>query len=475
MTPASARATLAVGIVRLTAGRGISVALNFIGWALMARALGPDSFGVLQFAISVVFFVSFATDLGLTTYGTREVAASTHPYRVVRTIIGLRIVLAVAATSLALLVVLLLPAQGEQRTVLLVVGSVVAAGAVNLLWLLRAQGRSASMALQDVASAAVLAGGALLLVGPTGSVVVAATVYAGAQWLAAGLSIRAVGGLAGTRPDLDAGWSILRAALPLGVAVLAVNVYYTADSVILGIVRTSAEVGWYGAAYRLVTPWLMLASVAGLLAMPTLTGMHHRAPDEVHRTLSGLSRILLAIGLPVAVTTTIASEMLVTLVFGESYLPAAEPLRILIWSCVTVYANAPFAFLMLARRQDRAYMWIAVSGAVLNLALNAALTPGLGMVGAATATIVAEIVVLAAMLWATRDTSIGILARSVPPAMLVAVVTGVAAWPVRESVLALPVAAIAFLVTGAVTRAIPIRQLLPLMGRASRMTGRDGR
>lgn len=473
------RLELASGIVRLVIGRALSVVLNFLGWAFMARALGPDDFGIVQFGISVMFYVSFVTDLGLTTLGTRDVAASSQPGALVRSIMGLRLLLALVATIIALIVAAATPAPpqiaDDVRLVGIILSTTIAAGAVNGLWLLRAQGRASSIALQDIGAAFVLVAGAIFLVRPTDSVALAAATFAGAQWLAAILSLRSVGGWVTLRPSLANAGEILRRALPLGVAALAVNVYYTADSVLLGILRDSTEVGLYGAAYRLVTPWLMLASVAGLLAMPTLARLVEQRSPEMERTLRGLSRGLLAIGIPVAAATTIGAEQVLQLVFGPAYAGAAAPLSLLIWSSVTVYANAPFGFLLLARHQDRRYMWIAVAGAAVNLSMNAVLIPTIGMVGAATATLGAEVVVLAAMVWSTRDTSVAILAKTVPPALVLAAITVVAIWPVRDTALVIPIGTVAFLVGGTLLGILPYRTALAAVRRtAHRSPPRNG-
>lgn len=471
LTAPADRSGLGVGIVRLVLGRALSVGLNLAGWALMARALGPQSFGLVQFAISVVFYLSFITDLGLTTLGTREFARHPRPATVVHAVVGLRLLLAVIATLLGLIVAIVAPMAADQRSVALIVGATIAAGALNMLWLLRAQGRSSAIALQDVTSAFALVAGAALVVLATESPVAAAAVYATTQWVAAILSLQAIGGPAVLRPTLRRATSTLRSALPLGVAVLAVNLYYSADSVLLGVLRSTEEVGIYGAAYRLVMPWLMLASVVGLLAMPTLARLAHQDRDATE-TLRGLSRSLLGLGLPIAVATTLAADQLIFIVFGPDFAAAALPLAILIWSCATVYANAPFGFLLIARRQDRAYMWIAVAGAAVNLTLNAVLIPLHGVLGAATATIAAEIVVLSAMVWLTRDISLPILSRTLPPALGTAVAVGLAVWPVRSSALSIPVAMLAFGAVGFATGAIPARQLITALRTIATSLGR---
>jgi O-antigen/teichoic acid export membrane protein len=232
---------------------------------------------------------------------------------------------------------------------------------------------------------------------------------------------------------------LLRRALPLGVAALAVGIYYSVDALLLGILRSSAEVAYYAVAYRVVTPLLVLPVIGGTVALPTLARASAVRPASAVPVLKTLSTSLLCLGLPAAAGTAIVAKPLVEFAFGRAYFPAALPLALLIWSIVAVYANAPFAYLMIARGQHREYMIATLGGAVVNTVLNLILIPGFGVIGAAVATIVTEVIVAAIIVWWTRDVAppllVGALWLAGPATCLMAVLT----WPFRGSLLAIPV------------------------------------
>jgi O-antigen/teichoic acid export membrane protein len=71
---------------------------------------------------------------------------------------------------------------------------------------------------------------------------------------------------------------------------------------------------------------------------------------------------------------------------------------VLLLSTAVATAAAPFHHLLLAFGDDRPYGLYLLAAAILNLSLNAVLIPPAGLVGAASATVVANIL-LAGLLW----------------------------------------------------------------------------
>jgi O-antigen/teichoic acid export membrane protein len=160
--------------------------------------------------------------------------------------------------------------------------------------------------------------------------------------------------------------------------------------------------------------------------------------------------------LPMAAGGALAAEPIIRLVYGPAFSPAAGPFRILVWSVVTVYANAAFAFLLLARGGDRRYLMAVAAGAAANVGLNLVVIPLAGMIGAAFVTIVSELTVLGLLLWWTRDVSRAALRIAVIPTLVMSAVV----WPMRDSVVAIPAGIVAYGVAATLTGAIPVRDLL---------------
>jgi O-antigen/teichoic acid export membrane protein len=95
---------------------------------------------------------------------------------------------------------------------------------------------------------------------------------------------------------------------------------------------------------------------------------------------------------------TILSGQIIQFIYGPEYQPSVLPLRLLIWSVFTVYFNCSFAYCLLACDRQKEYLYSVLTGAAINLALNFALIPRYGMLGAVVATLICEFVILGLIL-----------------------------------------------------------------------------
>src|ERR1700691_3484589 len=85
---------LAINLVWLSLGEFTAKLLTFAAFSHLARTLGPGEYGFIEFTLAVMVFFSLPVDLGLGSYGAREIAR--HPEsatRLLHEITGLRVVL----------------------------------------------------------------------------------------------------------------------------------------------------------------------------------------------------------------------------------------------------------------------------------------------------------------------------------------------------------------------------------------------
>ena len=71
---------LATNYALLSGAEFISKVLGAIAFAYLARVLGPQSYGYLEFIIAIIFFFTLVVDSGLGSYGAREIAKDTSGY-----------------------------------------------------------------------------------------------------------------------------------------------------------------------------------------------------------------------------------------------------------------------------------------------------------------------------------------------------------------------------------------------------------
>src|SRR5205814_4261478 len=81
--------------------------------------------------------------------------------------------------------------------------------------------------------------------------------------------------------------------------------------------------------------------------------------------------------------------------FGGAYRSSGTAFAILLSSSAAVLVNANIGQILLACGDDRGFLLSVTVGAVVNVGLNLALIPALGMIGSAVATLVAEAAVIA--------------------------------------------------------------------------------
>ncbi|MGH9816809.1 MAG: oligosaccharide flippase family protein, partial [Candidatus Acidiferrales bacterium] len=193
--------------------------------------------------------------------------------------------------------------------------------------------------------------------------------------------------------------SIWRPALTMGAVQALGLLNYNFDAVLLGFLRGVREVGVYNAAYKVLTVALAvpLAYFQGLF--PALS----RTWGEGAAALRGLAerslRLCAIVAIPIGVGGTLLAEPVVALLFGPQYAESAGPLKLLVWSAVLVILRGSYRHGLNAAGMQNLDLRCAVASCSLNVGLNVVLIPRFGVMGAAAATVTADVVWLAMAGW----------------------------------------------------------------------------
>jgi O-antigen/teichoic acid export membrane protein len=182
----------------------------------------------------------------------------------------------------------------------------------------------------------------------------------------------------------------IRASLPFGLTSLALTYNFNADTVILGFFRPDAEVGWYGAAYRLV--FSIVGLVGGFLVAltPSLARAHLADPERAGRLVQQSLRWMALFALPAAAGVSILAPGIVLLLYGEAYQPAGPVLAIVAWDVPLLLFTAFSGNVTAAIRAERPAALIFLACAALNIVLNLLFIPAHGMLAAAWVTLVTD-------------------------------------------------------------------------------------
>jgi O-antigen/teichoic acid export membrane protein len=171
-------------------------------------------------------------------------------------------------------------------------------------------------------------------------------------------------------------------------------VWQRAELILLAHWRSAAELGFYALSSLLsasimdIPPSLLATCVLPLLLR--YAPMHrYISADEAFATTS---RYMLILTLPICVLMLLFCPALITFCFGNAYLPAVTPLRILlIASAFGSVATVSLTQLANGERK-RAQVWLALGAAILHIALALPCIVLWGMIGIAVASAFARVV-----------------------------------------------------------------------------------
>jgi O-antigen/teichoic acid export membrane protein len=221
--------------------------------------------------------------------------------------------------------------------------------------------------------------------------------------------------------------------LPFALTFVLTILYFRIDQPLVYALRPHVEAGWYGAAYKPFEALLFIPMTFLSIVFPVLSIYHRERPGELLDAVNRFFKALLLIGWPMSVGIFMLAHPLTRLLFGQAYGPSEPALRILALSLGFAFVNNAFIGALSATDHQASFTWAAGWSLVANLALNLALIPNFGYIGASWATVMTEIV-LGIAGWTLTARHIGYVAvwRLSWRVVLAGLVMGAAIYPLRD-------------------------------------------
>jgi O-antigen/teichoic acid export membrane protein len=186
----------------------------------------------------------------------------------------------------------------------------------------------------------------------------------------------------------------LRESLPIWSAGLLSLLYFKVDTLFLRPMAGDAELGAYGAAYKLFEGSMMAPSVLLAVTFPQLARAHENLPVR-WRLERRVTWILALSGLLAAGVCLAGGPWLVKVIYGVGFGRSVASLRILALGIPLVFLNYGLTHFLVARDLGRMTTWLALMMLFLNVALDLTLIPTGKGPGAAWATVLSEIALTA--------------------------------------------------------------------------------
>jgi O-antigen/teichoic acid export membrane protein len=455
-------------------GSGVASVISFFTFVAVTRGLGPDAFGDFTAATVFLFIPVVLADVGLSTAVLREISASperTEP--AMRASLPLRALISAGAILAALVVGLVMPFNEQTKVAILIssAGAYFTLMTLSLVPVLQAQlkmhwavgatlvGRLATLGLTLGA----------LAVGLGFKSIVAAHVIGLAVTFV--LHVVAVALIVPLRPVIDLGYwrRLVVGSVMLGIAVSISLIYFRVDTVLLALLRSSEEVGLYGAAYKFIELVVLVPAAVGISMFPPLARFVATGDPRAAGLIQRSFDVLLAAAVPFVVLMVAYPEEILKLAAGPEYEDGAIALQLLAPFALFAFVNTVLWRVVLAGERDRTLLVIAIAVLVVNVGLNLVFIPTYGLEAAAIITVASEaFVTIPIALAARREKPLPNLGYALVVAGAAAVMTAIVLLLPGPAAIVATVAGVAYLTVllllPGTAREVVVGDLLPAAG-----------
>jgi len=378
-------------VFRLVLALGISI--------VIARTLGPEQFGILQYAVSFAGLFGMMISLGIEPIIVRDLVQ--YPERAGQ-ILGTTMVMRAVVATGAFLLLMAVGAASQSREVYLLI-AIIGLGFLFQPFLVIEQyflsqtkaSRSSIVFMLAALSGAIWAGFCILSDASLPffalQSVIESLVIASGLYLVFHLYAESRIKLAFDRKLMK---SIMVECWPVAASLAMIGLYSNIDKIMIKEILGGAETGVYVAAVRLSEAWYFVPMVIVNSLLPAIVRARNVSEHHYRRRMQNLYDLLVWLAIIIALPVSLLADSIIRALYGELYVESAPILAIHVWYGGVVFLSVASGRWLILEGLARIYLLRTAIGVVVNIILNSALIPYLGILGAVVSAGLSQLIVL---------------------------------------------------------------------------------
>lgn len=415
----SVKQTVAKNIFWLGFAEFINRLLRFVLIVYVARILGALEYGKFTFALSFASLFGMMSDFGLTTIATRDIAKNLSSSQqntdenkknqdFCGALFGLRAILSILTLFLLFIFSFFVTDNFEIQKIIFVVSFVVIFDRLSdlVISIFRAHQKMEYEALGKIIQALLTVIFGFLILFYLPSALSLSFAYFAAGFLSLFLIILIYHKKV---QSFKFGWdfefwkNLIKLSWPIGVSIIFSAVYGNVDSIIMGKLNQIKEVGYYSAAYRIITVIAIPYFLIYQSFFPTVSFFWEKGRANLTSIFSKYNEVILTFIVPIIVGSVVLGDKIINFVYGAQYLSSILAFQILIFSAFFIYLNSSWNLILIISNNQRKYFYINFIGALVNVVLNFILIPKYSFYGAAISIVLSQLMMaLILYIWAQK-------------------------------------------------------------------------
>lgn len=379
-----------------------SMIFPLITFRYVSAILMPEGTGKVSFAVSLISYFSIFAQLGIPTYGVRACAMVRDDReeltRTAHELLAINLIFSALAYLALFWAIAFVPDLQDDRVLYVVVSSTILLSAVGMEWLYKALEQYAYITLRSILFKLIALIAMFILIHKKDDYVIYGGITVFASGAANLVNLFHARKYIGFRPvgHYRMGRH-MKAVLVFFAMSCATTIYTNLDTVMLGMMTTKTDVGYYDAAVKVKNILVSIVTSLGTVLLPRASYyVEMQMYEEFERISKKALNFAVLAALPLMLFFMIfASQSICFLTGGTEYMPSVTPMQVIMPTLLFIgITNILGIQVLVPLGKEKIVLISEIAGALVDLVLNAILIPKLASTGAALGTLAAEFAVL---------------------------------------------------------------------------------
>lgn len=172
---------------------------------------------------------------------------------------------------------------------------------------------------------------------------------------------------------------------------MMVAIYGQTDKLMLKQMLDEAAVGYYATAVAVCSMWTFVLSAIIDAMYPTIIQSFKQDKKLFERKNRQLYAIVFYITFVVSIAFVLFGDIAIKILYGEAYMPASTPLKIITWYTAFSYFGVARNAWVVCHEKQKYLKYLYIAAALLNVVMNIIFIPMWGPSGAAVASLITQI------------------------------------------------------------------------------------
>ena len=408
-------------MISLTGLQFASYILPLITLPYLTLVLGPEKFGLTQYAISLITYFQFFTDYGFNLSATRELAICRDDNQKISQIFSsvmfIKLCLCILSFIILLLIVMFIPKFNEDSYVYILTFGMVIGYMLFPTWLFQGLEYMRYTSILNIIGKIVFTVLIFIFIHDTTDYMLVPLINSLGYILVGILGIYialtkfnikiTIPSIRDIKYHLREGWYVF-------ISTIAINMYTTTNTFLLGLLTNNTLVGYYSIAEKIIL------AVNGLLnpisqALYPFISRTVKTDDKTRSIefIRKITKIMTLVGIVLSAGLFIFAKPIILLLFGQSYVNSVIILQIISIDPLAVSLSTVFGVeTMLTFNYKKAFTSIVMIGGIIDIVLGIILITLMKEIGIAISFATTEIFITIAMFIFLQRKGIKIINRN---------------------------------------------------------------